>query len=123
MAAFAGCVADGTSQGYVSVQSGPRYDARNDSVFGPQDDYVYYPEYQTYYGRRSHRYYYQDGSSWVGRNEPRVNANVILSAPSVQLDFHDSPARHHSQVVQKYPKQWSKDHRNDRRDDHQDNRR
>jgi hypothetical protein len=72
--------------------------------FIEQDDYVYYPDYQMYYGSRSHRWYDREGSSWVARPEPReVSVDVLRSSPSVRMDFHDSPAHHHSEVVQKYP--------------------
>ena len=76
-------------------------------VFIEQDDYVYYPGYQMYYGSRSHHYYYQEGSSWVSRPAPRgVSASVLFAAPSVTLDFHDGPAMHHPQVIRTYPKNW-----------------
>ena len=61
--------------------------------FIEQDDYVYYPDYQMYYGSRSHRWYDREGSSWVARPEPReVSVDVLRSSPSVRMDFHDSPA-------------------------------
>ena len=73
-----------------------------------QDDYVYYPAYQVYYGSRSHLYYYQEGRTWVSQPRPRgVSVNVLLSAPSVQVAFHDRPATHHSEVVRAYPKHWT----------------
>jgi hypothetical protein len=76
-------------------------------VFADQDDYVYYPGYQMYYGSRSHKWYNREGSSWVARPAPHgVSMNVIHSAPSVTMDFHDSPAAHHAQVTKKYPKNW-----------------
>ena len=72
--------------------------------FIEQDDYVYYPDYQMYYGSRSHRWYDREGASWVAHPEPRdVSVDVLRSSPSVRMDFHDSPAHHHSEVVQKYP--------------------
>ena len=65
-----------------------------------QETYVYYPSYGMYYGRESHYYYYHDGRSWRGYREPRgVSSGVLLTAPSVAVDFHDSPARHHAQVA------------------------
>lgn len=72
-----------------------------------QDDYVYYPGYQVYYSSNRGRYIYRDGRSWVTRDRPpRVSADVLRSAPSVRLDFHDSPAGHHAAVVRQYPKRW-----------------
>jgi len=94
-----------------------------------QEDYVYYPAYQTYYGSRSHQYYYQEGSSWVVRSAPRgISANVLLAAPSVVMDFHDRPAAHHAQVVHAYPKTWGRsggkgEHKADQRRDSKDENR
>lgn len=91
-----------------------------------QDDYDYYPGYETYYSRNRHEYVYRDGNAWVRRPEPRgVTANVLLAAPSVRLDFHDSPEQHHSSVVRSYPKNWTppgKDHgaKDDRNSDKKD---
>ena len=76
--------------------------------YSGQDDFVYYPRYGMYYGSRSHQYYYQDGRSWVARPAPRgVSVNVLFASPSVALDFHDGPARHHAQVVRTYPRHWT----------------
>ena len=73
-----------------------------------QDDYVYYPGYQVYYNANRRQYVYRDGHSWVTRpTPPHVSAQVLLSAPSVRLDFHDSPVRHHATVVRQYPKHWA----------------
>ncbi|MDI1319734.1 MAG: hypothetical protein PSW75_06000 [bacterium] len=70
-----------------------------------EDDYIYYPGYEVYYSSNRHEYVYRDGSSWVRRSEPRgVSLNVLLAAPSVRMDFRDSPERHHSTVVQSYPR-------------------
>jgi hypothetical protein len=91
-----------------------------------QEDYVYYPGYQMYYGSRTHQYYYQEGTSWVARSSPRgISANVLLAAPSVAMDFHDRPAAHHAQVVQAYPKTWVRsggkgEHKADQRKDSRD---
>ncbi len=95
-----GCVGyvDGPRVGYVHVEP----------VVFEHDDFVYYPRYGMYYGSHSHRYYYQEGSTWVARPAPRgVSVNVLLSAPSVAVDFHDGPAAHHAQVIQTYPKHWT----------------
>ena len=73
-----------------------------------QDDYVYYPGYQVYYSNSRHQYRYQEGRSWVWRpTPPRVSAEVLLASPSVRLDFHDAPERHHATVVRQYPKHWA----------------
>jgi len=77
-------------------------------VYVERDDYVYYPRYRMYYGNRSQRYYYQEGRSWVSRPEPQgISLRVLLSSPSVAVDFHDAPAAHHAQMIRTYPKRWT----------------
>lgn len=90
-----------------------------------QDDYVYYPAYQMYYGSRSQHWYYQQGRSWVARPAPRgVSVDVIFGSPAVSVGFHDSPAMHHAEISRSYPKNWrpSGDNRG-RNEDQHDNRR
>ena len=73
-----------------------------------QDDYVYYPAYGVYYSSYRHVYVYQSGRSWVSRPEPpRVSVNVLLSSPSVNVGFHDSPANHHREITKQYPQHWT----------------
>ena len=77
-------------------------------LYAEHDDYVYYPGYQVYYSNNRRQYIYRDGRSWVSRPAPpRVSVDVLLSSPSVRLDFHDSPAVHHETVVRQYPKHWA----------------
>ena len=72
-----------------------------------QDDFVYYPHYEMYYGGRSHRWVYRDGHDWVARPEPRgVEVNILRASPSVHVEFHDSPAGHHAQVSRQYSRRW-----------------
>ena len=93
-----------------------------------QDDYDYFPRYETYYSRNRHEYVYYDGNAWVRRMEPRgVTADVLLAAPSVRMDFRDSPEQHHRSVVRSYPKDWKRadkahDDKDDRRDDKKNER-
>jgi hypothetical protein len=69
-----------------------------------QDDYVYYPDYEIYYSSSRHQYAYLEGGAWVSRPTPRgVSVNVLLRSPSVRMDFHDSPANHHAEMVRQYP--------------------
>ncbi len=73
-----------------------------------QDDYVYYPDYQVYYSGSRRQYVYMDGRAWVSRPAPpRVSVGVLFSSPSVRLDFHDAPSRHHAEIVRQYPKHWA----------------
>jgi hypothetical protein len=106
---------------------------------GEPDNYVYYPGHELYYNTTQHQYVYRDGRSWVTRPEPpRAAAKALPAAPSVPLQFHDTPAQHHPEVVKTYPKNWKpappepkRDHKgehkddreDDRRDDHKDDRR
>jgi hypothetical protein len=96
-----------------------------------EDDYVYYPNYQVYYSSSRHQYAYMEGGAWVSRPAPRgVSVDVLLASPSVRMDFHDSPANHHAEVVRQYPKNWKQsgpnqgqkeNRKDDKRDDHGDN--
>jgi hypothetical protein len=73
-----------------------------------QDNYVYYPSYGVYYNSSRHQYAYQDRGAWVSRPAPSgVSADVLRASPSVKMDFHDSPEKHHAEMVQKYPKNWA----------------
>jgi len=73
-----------------------------------QDDYVYYPNYGVYYNSRRHQYAYLEDGAWVSAPAPRgVSADVLLASPSVRMDFHDSPEKHHAEMVHKYPKNWT----------------
>ena len=107
--------------GCVGYVDGPRAHYRYvEPVYVEQDDFVYYPHYGMYYGSRSHQYYYQDGRSWVARPAPRgVSVNLLVSTPSVAVDFHDGPASHHAQVARTYPKNWKPDHGNNGRHESQ----
>jgi hypothetical protein len=72
-----------------------------------EDDYVYYPQYEVYYSPRRHLYGYRDGNAWAWRPAPEhIGVNVLLGSPSVHMDFHDSPERHHEAIVRSYPKNW-----------------
>ena len=100
-----------TATGCVSYvdrpQPGEVYVAPLVPVFIEQDDYVYYPQYGMYYGSRSHRYYRHEGHAWVAAPAPRgVAVNVLVSSPSVNVEFHDSPSAHHNQVIKTYPRNW-----------------
>jgi hypothetical protein len=101
------------------------------NVFDAQDDYVYYPAYHMYYSKHHNRWAYQEGNRWVmAATPPNVSVDVLRASPSVPMDFHDSPANHHAEMVQKYPKDWHSAHdtkdvrKNDTRgnDDHHDDR-
>ena len=93
---LSGCVA-GPSRGSVQMHG----------TVMLEDDYVYYPGYEVYYSSNRHNYVYRDGRNWVTRPAPpRVSVDVLFASPSVRVDFHDSPAQHHANVVRSYPKNW-----------------
>lgn len=73
-----------------------------------EDDYDYYPTYEVYYSRNRREYVYRNThNQWVRSSEPSIVASDVLRAsPSVPMDFHDSPERHHDSVVRSYPQTW-----------------
>ena len=116
-----------TATGCVSYvdrpQPGEVYVMPSVPVFIEQDDYVYYPQYGMYYGSRSHRYYRYEGRSWVAAPSPRgVAVNVLVSSPSVNVEFHDSPSAHHNQVIKTYPRNWQPSGDDNRRKEGRQNR-
>jgi len=87
-----------------------------------QDDYVYYPDYDVYYDSGRHQYYYLRGDAWVWAPAPEgVTVDVLLASPSAHMDWHDSPANHHVEMRQKYPRDWKPaDVHQDRKEDAKD---
>jgi hypothetical protein len=89
-----------------------------------EDDYVYYPNYDVYYNSSRHEYAYLEGGAWVSRPAPvGVSVDVLLASPSVRMNFHDSPAYHHADIVRQYPRNWKpsarkENQKDDPRDDH-----
>jgi hypothetical protein len=83
-----------------------------------QDDYVYYPNYAIYYNSSRHQYVCLENGVWVMQPAPQgVQVGVLLASPSVNVDFHDSPANHHTEMLRKYPKNWkSSDVHQDRKE-------
>src|SRR5471030_43661 len=98
LATFTGCV------GYVDGPRAGVYVAPPvvETSVVVEDDYVYYPGYDVYYNSSRHQYAYLEGGAWVSRPEPRgVSIDVLLASPSVRMDFHDSPARHHAEMIKR----------------------
>jgi hypothetical protein len=74
-----------------------------------QDNYVYYPRYGIYYNRGRHQYAYMKGDTWINVPAPSdVSVEVLQASPSVDMDFHDSPARHHAATLRMYPRNWTR---------------
>jgi len=93
-----------------------------------QNDYVYYPAYEVYYSSSRRDYRYRDGNAWVERAAPPgVSIDVLFASPSVRLDFHDAPERHHEEIRRTYPRNWApperdRGFRDDRKDERKDKR-
>src|SRR5271155_2994415 len=112
-----GCV------GYVDRprQGGVYVEPPAQTTFVVQDDYVYYPNYEVYYSSSRHQYAYPEGGAWVSRPAPRgVSVDVLLASPSVKMNFHDSPANHHAEIVRQYPKNWKPPGKENPKDDRHD---
>lgn len=39
-----------------------------------------------------------------------MSADVLRVSPSVRMDFHDAPERHHNDVIRQYPRTWQSPH-------------
>lgn len=97
-----------------------------------QDDYVYYPAYEVYYSNSRRDYRYREGNAWVSRPAPpRISIDVLFASPSVRVDFHDAPERHHESIIRSYPRNWAPpgrgrgnpdERRNDRKDERKEKR-
>jgi hypothetical protein len=119
MAVLTGSAADNSAQ-----RNGlrPRMVAQLQITVGFQDDYDYYPQYETYYSRNRHEFVYFDDGVWVRRPAPRgVSIDVFFAAPAIRMDFHDSPELHHRDVIRHYPRNWKREERE--RDDRDEQRR
>jgi hypothetical protein len=101
-----GCETDGSAQ--VTLY-GDRPHGYGTATVMFEDDYDYYPGYEVYYSRNRREYVYRDGNAWVRRSQPSgVSLNILLSSPSVRVDFRDSPEYHHDTVVSRYPRNWNR---------------
>ncbi len=67
-------------------------------------DYVYYPGDEVYYDNATRVYVYRDHDRWV--RHPQPPPHFVAGSASVHVDFHDSPERHHAEVIKTYPKTW-----------------
>lgn len=117
---LSGCAPSAPSTTTTTQVTTPAPAPAPEPVAVAQDDYDYYPGYEVYYSRNRHEYVYRDGNSWVRRPQPRgITVDVLRAAPSVRVDFHDAPERHHDTVVHSYPRNWRRpDNQDDRKDGH-----
>jgi hypothetical protein len=111
LAALTNGVGSADGQGIKIIAAPPVVVAAPPLMVAPavvvQDDYVYYPNYGIYYNSGRNQYAYLQNGAWVTAPAPYgVTAEVLLASPSVHMDWHDSPERHHAEMVQRYPKNW-----------------
>jgi hypothetical protein len=111
LATLAECVGSANGQGIGITVTPPVVVVAPPVAVAPavvvEDDYVYYPDYAIYYNSRRHQYDYLENGAWVSAPAPNgVSAEVLLASPSVNMDWHDSPERHHAEMLQRYPKNW-----------------
>ena len=86
------------------------------------DDYVYYPNYGIYYNSHRHQYLHLKDDVWVTQPVPEgISVQVLLASPSVNMEFHDSPEKHHAEMLKRYPRDWkpAAAHQ-ERKEDHRD---
>jgi hypothetical protein len=123
LAALANGVSSADGQGIKIIVAPPVVVVAPPVVVAPavvvQDDYVYYPDYGIYYNSGRNQYAYLNNGAWVTAPVPYgVTPEVLLASPSVHMDWHDSPEKHHADMVQRYPKNWkSSDEHHDQKDD------
>lgn len=102
----AGCAAENPSR-HTAYWGRPTERGQAKVAFA--DGYDYYPRYEVYHSRHRREYVYREGNHWVRRSEPRgVAIDVLHSAPSVRVNFRDSPAPHHADVARSFPKNWQR---------------
>ena len=107
-----------------ATTSEPEYAYYQEPIRVAQPDlYVYYPAYEVYYNSSRGTYVYYDSGAWVTRRDlPRRWAHDLRRSPSVYLDFHDAPQRHHAEIARHYPRNWHGDHRRSGRPDYRRDR-
>jgi hypothetical protein len=113
----------GTSAGCVVEPVGGRaYVAAPVVVAAPvgiEGGLIYYPDYEVYFDPGARAYWYARGGGWIRGPRPEgISVNVLLASPSVRMDFRDSPAYHHGEIVRRYPHGWRPENRGNERRDH-----
>ena len=77
------------------------------TTVGVEGGLVYYPDYEVYYDPGPGLYWFYRGGVWVtGPRPPGISVDVLLRSPSVRMDFRDSPANHHTEIIRQYPHGW-----------------
>ena len=72
------------------------------------DNYLFYPNYGVYYNTSRNQYNFLKDNAWVSQPNPYgVSIKTLQASPSVKMDFHDSPSKHHKAMIAKYPHNWA----------------
>jgi len=78
-----------------------------DQPVGIEGGLIYYPDYEVYFDPGARIYWYARGGAWIRGPRPEgISVDVLLASPHVRMDFRDSPANHHAEVVRRYPHGW-----------------
>jgi hypothetical protein len=79
---------------------------------GIEGGLIYYPDYEVYFDPGARVFWYNRGGVWVTGARPEgIAVNVLLASPHVRMNFRDSPANHHGEVLRRYPHGWRPDDR------------
>jgi hypothetical protein len=99
-AILAGCI--------VEPLPGPAYvPPPGGEVVGVEGGLIYYPDYEVYYDPAVRVFWFNRGGVWVtGPRPPGISVAVVFASPHVRMDFRDSPALHHAEVLRRYPHGW-----------------
>jgi hypothetical protein len=90
------------SSGYVAPAP-----VQVETTVGVEGGLVYYPNYEVYYDPSARAYWYNRGGNWVNGSAPAgISVDVLVHSPSVRMNFRDSPANHHGEVIRQYPRDW-----------------
>lgn len=99
--ALAGCV-DAPNVQTLAVQPSV---AQLQAIRGVQADYVYYPDYGIYFSPNYQQYVFRYNSAWMTQSyPPSLYADVLPTARSVPMNFHDDPRWHHAEVIRTFPR-------------------
>ncbi len=79
---------------------------------GVEGGLIYYPDYEVYYDPVAAIFWFPRGGVWVTGPRPiGISVDVLLASPHVRMDFRDSPANHHAEIIRRYPRGWRPERR------------
>jgi len=80
------------------------------------NDYVFYPDYNLYYNRRTEEFLAVENGAWVTRRYPlNVSAQRVLASRAVNIDRYGSPEHHYDQYYSQNRRYGQYQRVNDRR--------